>query len=305
MASAATLLSLLRPAAASTPGRSEPGPRIGLALGSGGVRGLAHLSVFEVLEELGVRPCCIAGSSIGAIMGALYAAGLSTAQIRAAIEALALRTDEGWARALFKGNWTRWLQFFRPFGDDGGLVEADAFIEHLADLAGVRRFEALEIPLQVVATDYWQRSPAVFDAGELWPAVQGSMAVPGLFSPVSHQERVLVDGGLTNPVPYDILPDDCDITIAVDVLGARVPEDGDTGVAPKPSYLDNSFNTFQIMQSAILQEKLRRQQPDFLVSPEIRNVQMLDFHRFEEIFAQAQPAAERLREGLQARLGGR
>ncbi len=303
MASTATLLSLLRPAAAAAPERGDTAPRIGLALGSGGVRGLAHVQVFEVLEELGVRPHRIAGSSIGAIMGALYAAGLSAAQIRTAVEELALKTDEGWFRALFKGNWTRWLQFFQPFGDGGGLVEADAFIEYLADLAGVRRFEALEIPLQVVATDYWRRSPAVFDAGALWPAVQGSMAVPGLFSPVTHQERVLVDGGLTNPVPYDILPDDCEITIAVDVLGARVPEGGDAGAAPKPSYLDNSFNTFQIMQSAILQEKLRRQRPDFLVSPEIRNVQMLDFHRFEEIFAQAQPAAERLREGLRARLG--
>ncbi len=305
MASSATLLSLLRPASAAAPAGDEPVPRIGLALGSGGVRGLAHVAVFEVLEELGVRPHRIAGSSIGAIMGALYAAGLSAAEIRAAVEELALKTDEGWFRALFKGNWTRWLQFFQPLGDDGGLVEADAFIAYLADLAGVRRFEALEIPLQVVATDYWRRSPAVLDTGELWPAVQGSMAVPGLFSPVSHQERVLVDGGLTNPVPYDILPDDCEITIAVDVLGARVPEGRDASTAPKPSYLDNSFNTFQIMQSAILQEKLRRQRPDFLVSPEIHNVQMLDFHRFEEIFAQAQPAAERLREGLQARLGGR
>jgi NTE family protein len=278
-------------------GSAATRPRIGLALGSGGARGLAHVLVFEVLEELGLRPHRIAGSSIGAVMGSLYAAGLSAAEIHEMIDGITVSRDESWFQALLSRELTRWLRFVEPGLERGGLARSDAFVEFLRENAGVMRFEELQIPLRVVATDFWDRETVVFEAGELWPAVQASMAMPGLFKPVSHEGRTLVDGGLTNPVPFDLL-DDCDVLIAVDVLGFRTPDGPEI-----PSSMDSIFNTFQIMQSAILAEKLKRRQPDFLVRPDIRDVRVLDFHRFEDIFEQARPARDALEAGLRARLG--
>lgn len=300
---AGSLLPALGPVgalAASDHGAGDA-PRIGLALGSGGARGVAHVLVFELLEELGLRPHRIAGTSIGAIMGSLYASSMSAKEVRAVMEALILDDeDNNWFEDLFNGSWTRWIEFIEPFGGKGGLLRSKAFVEHLAKATGVESFDELKIPLTVVATDYWDRSQAVFEEGPLWPAIQASMAMPGLFHPVAHNGRVLVDGGLTNPVPYDLLLDDCDLVIAVNVLGTRQPDED--GKMDTPSYFDNSFNTFQIMQFSILQEKMRHRPPDFLVTPKIRDVRVMEFNRYQDILEQSRPAIESLREDLKARL---
>ncbi|MFP4648834.1 MAG: patatin-like phospholipase family protein, partial [Halorhodospira sp.] len=242
----ASLLPLLGLSAATAHAAERAGesPRIGLALGSSGARGLSHLLIFEVLEALELHPYRISGCSIGAIMGALYASGMRTDEIRAGIEALIADQEENWLQTMVGGKWRQWLDFLQPTERDGGLVESDAFIAHLRGETGVSRFGELQTPLQVVATDYWDREAVVLERGALWPAVQASMAMPGLFSPVAHNERVLVDGGLSNPVPFDLLLEDCDLVIAVNVLGTRGRPD-DEGLQ-NPSYLDNVFNTFQI-----------------------------------------------------------
>jgi NTE family protein len=296
---AALLAGMLVPLVGTTGTAPSPdAPRIGLALGSGGARGLAHVQVFEVLDALALKPHRIAGSSIGAVMGSLYAAGLSAADIHEAIDSITKSRDETWFEALISQELTRWMSFVAPAMGPGGLARSDAFIEFLQEAAGVSRFEELVIPLRVVATDFWTREMVVFDSGDLWPAVQASMAVPGLFKPVSYDGRLLVDGGLTNPVPLDLL-EDCDLIIAVDVLGTRTPNGG----AEVPSSLDSIFNTFQIMQSSILAEKLKRQTPDFLVRPDIRDVRVLDFYRFQEIFEQGRPARDALEADLRSHLG--
>ncbi len=272
-------------------------PRIGLALGSGGARGLAHIQVIEVFDKLGLRPHRIAGSSIGAIVGALYASGLSAADLHEIIDSLTKEHDESWFEALLARDLTRWMQFIEPGAERGGIARSDAFIRFLRDKAGVTRFDELTVPLRVVATDFWSRDMVVFETGDLWPAVQASMAVPGLFEPIRHRDRVLVDGGLTNPVPFDLL-ENCDLIVAVDVLGSRTPETPDA----LPSSMDSLFNTFQIMQSSILTEKLKRMQPDIVVRPDIQDIRVLDFYRFEEIFKQGLPARDAFESELRQRV---
>lgn len=291
----ALLLALLAPAVAALP--ATP-PRIGLALGSGGARGLAHVLMFEVLDKLGLRPARISGASIGAVMGVLYAAGLSAREIRGIIDALTVSKDESWFEAAFSEDIARWAQFIEPTDARGGMIESGPFMAFLREKTGRVRFEELVVPLQVVATDFWSREQVVFASGELWPAVQASMALPGLFPPVAHAGRVLVDGGLVNPVPYDLLLDDCDITIAVYVLGTRTPP-----ASLVPSYFDASFNTFQIMQASIVQAKLAARRPQIYVRPEIHDVRVLEFYRVQEIFDEARPAQAQLRRELEARLG--
>lgn len=277
--------------------RLPESPRIGLALGGGGAKGIAHVLMLEVFDELGIRPHRIAGTSIGAVMGALYAGGMSGAGIHALIDRLTVSEDESWMESVFDEEVLRWLEFIDPTTARGGLIESGAFIRFLREQITVERFADLRYPLQVVATDFWQRDAVVFDSGELFPAVQASMAVPGLFPPVQYRGRLLVDGGLVNPVPWDLLLDDCDLVVAVDVLGERT-----AGEEAIPSVTEITFNSFQIMQAAIIAEKLRRQPPAIYIRPDIENVRVLEFYKAGQILAQSRPARDRLRRELQRRL---
>ena len=129
----------------------------------------------------------------------------------------------------------------------------------------------------------------------LLPAVQASMSLPVLFAPVVIGDEVLMDGWTVNPVPYDLLLDECDVTIAVDVAGRRSASPD----SPIPSLSETIFNTIQIMSKAILDEKLRRRPPDLLLRPDVVDIQVLEFDKAPEIYAQAGPACGELREGLE------
>lgn len=287
------------PLAAAAAEKATGLPPVCVALGSGGARGLAHLLMLGVFDDLGMRPSRLAGSSVGAVMGVLYASGLSADKIRDIIDDLTVSENESWFKALFSQNLTRWIEFVDLSTRRGGIIEADAFINFLREKTGCERFEDLQIPLKVVATDFWSREQVIFDSGALWPAVRASMALPGLFPPVEHEGRVLVDGGLVNPVPYDVFPEDCGITVAVDILGTRTPKD-----SMIPNYFDASFNTFQIMQASIIAAKLNHRRPDIFLKPDIEDVRVLEFYRFEQIFKQAEPERDRLKRELEDQLHG-
>ena len=288
-----SLLSLLLPAC----GKEAGLPRIGLALGGGGAKGLAHIPMLEVLDELGLRPHRIAGSSIGAVIGALYADGMSGRELRELVGRLTVSKEESWLDSLFSGEVGRWFEFVEFKLGNGGLLDGTAFIDYLRTEHGLSQFEQLQTPLQVVATDFWKRQAVIFTRGDLSTALHASIAIPGLFEPVQYQGKVLVDGGLVNPVPYDLLFEDCDLVIAVDVLGKRTP-DADNG----PGYFETSFNTFQIMQAAIMREKRRLREPDIYIRPELENIRVLEFYKADTIYAQAEAERQRLRATLKQRL---
>lgn len=268
--------------------------RIGLALGGGGARGLAHVLMLEVFDELGLRPYRLAGTSIGAVLGAMYAAGMSGLAIRQLIDRMTVTRDESWLHSLFKEDVSRWWQLLELQIGRGGLLDTTAFADFMRELLGITRFDELQIPLRVVATDFWKRQPVVFEKGALLPALQASIAIPGLFSPVEYHGRVLVDGGLVNPVPYDLLFDDCDAVVAIDVLGNRRPEPGEK----EPGYFETTFNTYQILQNSIIQEKLKNRPPHIYIRPDLENIRVLDFNRVDEIYSQARPAQAKLRRAL-------
>jgi NTE family protein len=268
--------------------------RIGLALGGGGAKGLAHVLMLEVLDELHIRPHRIAGTSIGAVMGALYASGMTGQQIRRLVDRLTVTEGESWLSAIFEQDVGRWWDWLELQLGRGGLLDTAAFAAFLRETLGVARFEDLQIPLKVVATNFWDRKQVVFEKGELIPAIQASIAIPGLFSPVQFKRQVLVDGGLVNPVPYDLLFDDCDVVVAIDVLGDRTPEAADGG----PSYFETTFNTYQILQNSIIEEKLKNRPPHIYIRPELENIRVLEFNRVNEIYAQAEPAQKDLRHSL-------
>ena len=271
--------------------------KIGIALGGGGAKGLAHIPILEVFEELGIRPVCVAGTSIGAILGVLYCSGIPPSQTRRELTEVSF-SGEGRLRDLLgKREILKWLDFARFQFDRSALLRSDRVMDILFSDLGPRRFEDLHTPLKVVATDFWAREPVVLDRGELIPALKASMAVPGVFPPVEIEGRLLVDGGMVNPIPYDLLPLDCDITIAVDVAGRRTPSSDET-----PSMVDLVFNAFQIAARSIVQEKLSRVKPDIYVEPDIEDIRLLEFYKAAQVFRQAQPAKEQFKRELQLKL---
>lgn len=269
--------------------------KIGLALGGGGVRGLAHILVLETLDDLGIKPDIISGTSMGAIIGALYASGMSGKEIRERISRILILKDDTWRDIVAKKS--DLLKLVKAFASEiprGGFINTQGFFEYLFSEIKKRTFEELEIPLLVVAADYWTAEEVVFDRDELLPALQASMAVPGVFAPVYHADKVLVDGGVVNLVPYDHLLERADFTIAVDVSKVRSP-----GKREIPGALESVLGAFNIMQASALAERMKIRKPDIYVQTEIQGVRMLDFAKTEDVFLQAEPAIALLRKQLQ------
>ena len=260
-------------------------PRIGLALGGGGAKGLAHILMLETLDEMGIRPHVIAGTSIGAIIGALYAAGLSGKEIRAQVEQFFVDQHEA-ERTLFAlPKSLRWLDFIDPAFAGGGLLNSDDFITWLGEVLPVRNFRGLKIPLKVITAELLNGREVIMKSGALLPALQASMAVPGVFPPVEVKGYTLVDGGVANPLPYDRVQDDCDIVIAIDVSGRRSVAESES-----LSSMGVLLQGFTVMSRNILLEKLKRKRPTVYVQPDIRGVKILEFYKAREIFEQARPA---------------
>jgi NTE family protein len=193
---------------------------VALALGGGGARGLAHIAMLEVFDELGLKPVALAGTSMGAIYAASYASGLSARELHDyTIATLADR--RGTRSKLFAARIGRLADLFSPLGNPV-LIDGEAFCDAFLPEAVPQTFAQCLIPLTVVATDYYARREKVFMEGPLRPAIAASMAIPGAIRPVRIDGRVLVDGATVNPLPIDHLAGKADIIVGVDVSGAPV-----------------------------------------------------------------------------------
>lgn len=268
--------------------------KIGLALGGGGVRGFAHVLVLKALDDMGMKPSMIAGTSMGAIMGALYASGCSGDHLLKLVKKHSVLKDDS-LRDLYekRDSLLKWVNVFTLEKERGGIIKAKGILDMFMSELKCTTFEELEIPMTVIAADYWNAEEVVFQKGELLPAVQASMAVPGVFTPVCIDSKVLIDGGVVNIVPYDHVLPHCDVTIAVDVGGARHPDE-----SPIPNVFESLFGTIDIMQEAMLNNKLKKTPPDIFVHPDIKGVRMMEFTGIEQVLNQAQPAIDELKEKL-------
>jgi len=266
--------------------------RIGLALGGGGARGLAHIQVLETLDELGITPLAISGTSIGSIMGALYASGLSGKEIRQLIDRLLLRDIEKFSDVFTRKDLLKWVEMIDPSFHRGSLIKGEKFIRFLSESMDCSTFEELKTPLNISTTDYSTGIEAVFRSGDLLSAVRASMAVPGVFLPVERDGKLLVDGGLVNPLPYNLLQKKCDLIIAVDVSGSLEKS------LKKPDFFDATLGSFDIVQSALISEQLRRDPPDIYLKPDLRGIRILEFSKADQIFEQSAPIKNELSKKL-------
>jgi len=233
------------------PPRPMRSPRVALALGGGAARGFAHIGVIEVLEENGIRPDIVTGTSAGSLVAALYAAGRTGKEL----ESIAINMDES---AL-----TDWSFPGR------GLIRGEALAHYIREATGNRPMEQMKIPLGIVATDLDTGRPIVFRRGDVGTAVRASSAVPAVFQPVRIGTHEYVDGGLASPVPVRAARDmGADVIIAVDI--SQLPDGGATGDA-----LHMLLQTFSIMSRSI--NELELKEAEVALHPRLVGVAGTDF----------------------------
>ena len=255
--------------------------KVGLALGSGGAKGLAHIAYLEVLDQLLIKTSAIAGSSMGALVGALYAGGMSGARLR------------DLARSVTVLDLPKFLDapsLKESFGIKGKKIE-----QWLREILPIQRFEDLPIPLRVVATDFWRGEQVVFSSGDIAQAVRASISIPGVFQPYELDGRVLVDGGVVNPVPFELLDGLADYVIAVDVSGEA------SQAEPKaPGPVEVLLHAFSIMGKVIMKERAKDKRISLYRRPALRGFRTADFLRAEEILDSVRDDAEGFRRELVA-----
>ncbi len=268
-------------------------PSFAVALGGGGARGLAHIHVIEALDELGIRPTAIAGSSIGAIMGAGMAAGMTGKEIRHySVSVLGNRSEV--ASRLWS---LRPTNFSEMFG--GGIRFSQFNIEKILKAFLPDRlpasFEQLGIPLSVTATDFYGQQEVILESGDLFNALAASAALPAVFRPVRRDDRILIDGGIYNPVPFDHLKGKADFVIGIDVVGGP---DGDPG--KMPSSIDTMFGASQLMMQSIMATKLKVEPPAIFLRPSVARFRVMDFLRIDTVLKESVGVKDELKRAVEA-----
>lgn len=271
----------------SVPGASRP--TVGLALSGGGARGVSHIGVLRVLEQLDVPVDYIAGTSMGAVVGGLYASGLSVDQL----EEIVNNTD--W-KAIFKDELPRPYRTFRRKRDDdlqlaklkpgvkdgkiglpSGVIQGekfDAFLRRWTmQVRDINDFDDLRIPFRAVATDIGTGAPVVMGDGDLVTALRATLSVPGAFAAVRRDGRLLVDGGISNNLPIDVVRDmGADVVIAVDISSPLLPAE-EVG-----SILTISSQLIGIMTYRTTVEQIETLgEQDLLITPDLGDIGSTDF----------------------------
>ena len=273
--------------------RRDREPTFAIAFGGGGARGLAHIHVIEALDELGIRPVAISGSSIGAIMGAAMSAGMSGREIHDYARSILSRRGEVAARM-----WRARPETFAEMVAGGVRLtqfNVGRILHSFLDEVIPARFSDLNIPLQVTATDFYSHCQTIFDDGDLYMALAASAAIPAVFRPVVHQGRILVDGGISNPVPFDLLEGKADIVIAIDVVGSPTE-----GVRGRPNSIDLMFGASQIMMQSIIALKLQQMKPQILLRPPVSHFRVLDFLKIDRVMAETVSIKDELKQAVAA-----
>lgn len=231
----------------------KPPPKIGLALGGGAARGFAHVGVIQVLEENGIKPNLVTGTSAGSLVAAIYASGKNGAQLQRVAETMEEAAITDWTLPIFSR----------------GMLRGDALAKYVNGQVGGKLIEELPIPLGVVATDLNSGNDVLFQRGDTGTAVRASSSVPAVFQPVKINGREYVDGGLVSPVPVNAARRmGADFVIAVDI--SSPPEGSLTG-----GTLDILLQTFSIMGKSINRFELK--DADVVVRPALLGVGSSDF----------------------------
>jgi len=257
--------------------------KVGLALGSGGARGLAHIGVLKVLEEYKIPIDFIAGSSMGAIIGALYSSEPNSKKLEK--ESLDLK----------------WGDLFDYTIPKRGLIKGDKIEAFLREKLDKLDFKDMKIPLFVTAYDVENDREIVFHKGDVVKAVRASMSIPGIFVPVENNKRILVDGGVIDPVPVKILKDlgaEVIIAVNVDYVKEKKTISSEKAVNKKtdkkiPNVIHTISKSLQVMSSEACRTELKDGQEDLIITPKLEKFGTFDFGKAKKIIALGEKEARK------------
>ncbi len=242
--------------------------KIGIALGGGGARGVAHIAYLKAIEELGKKPVIVSGTSSGAIVGSLYCSGAAPADIADMMAGMFGRNKK-------KDG------MFAKIAKKSSVLVSSAARKVIGDMLPVKTFEELSIPLKVVATNVNTFEERVFETGRLLDAVMCSIALPGSILPQKYDEQYYIDGGATNIVPFDIIREQCDILIAIDVSLVRPISSGhDMKTAQRADWA--------AAQHALISLKEKYSPIDIFERPSFNTTGTMDFSKSMDVYKRAE-----------------
>lgn len=251
----------------------------GLALGGGAARGFAHIGVFEVLEREGMVPSYVAGTSVGSLVGALICAGYGARRIAE------LAKDIGW------------FDLVKPTVPKQGLVKSEGLEEMVDELCGGKNIEDLSIPFRALAVDISRGQEVVMDSGPVGRAVQASSSIPGIFEPVHYFNGILVDGGVLNNMPSEIVRSmGAKYVIAVDLTSDLTDHEN-----PAKGILEIMFSSIMLMMRNT--GSAGRDAADLLVAPELKGLSFHDMDNKEALIQKGREAMEEALPRLKSQLG--
>jgi len=320
----------------STKKQNAPAPKIGLALGSGSARGWAHIGVIKALTEAGIHVDYVAGTSVGAVVGAVYASG---------------RIDS-FKDVVLQLDWKKIASFLDVVFPKSGLIDGNRIAEFIRSHVGEKNIEDLSLPFCAVSTDLATGNEVVFQDGDIIEAVRASISVPGVFTPVRKSGAILVDGGLVNPVPVSVVREmGADLVIAVDLNHDIIDKKGlkkasitnSSALAhnpgtmqgltkgskildalnnrletldlaalthirqwmardPMPNIFEVLMTSINIMETQITATRLKADPPEALIQPHLGHIRFLEFNRAEEAIVAGYEETKRIKTCLSEKL---
>lgn len=296
--------------------------KVGLVLGSGAARGLAHIGVIKVLEQFKIPIHYVVGSSMGALIGGLYASGLTGTDLERIASSI---------------NWVKILKILFPGKmSTRGLLQGKRVINFIREHVKIDDMQKLPTPFTAVATDLWSGNMELISEGDLALAIRASISFPFLFTPYKYNHKILVDGGVVNPLPIDVArANNCDLIIAVDVTPSPArrlkqiknkSDNSRTNLIKIPSSISFKYSDrlnmaldqymkrmFQratrdkvenpniryqlaqignIMEAEIGRLRIQLFKPDILIKPELDDIDFFDMYRYNEIIAAGETGAK-------------
>ncbi|NRA86878.1 MAG: patatin-like phospholipase family protein [Rhizobiales bacterium] len=284
---------------------ANPSVKIGLALGGGGARGLAHIWAIKAIEELGLEVNVISGTSIGAMIGAAHASGMSGDDLLIYVQEK-LKNTAKIVSQIFSASPSDLVDLLNPFKP--ALLNGETLLDILLPNQVVNDFSELKIPLKIITTNYYEGSEFIITKGNLGLAITASAAIPAVFRPVIMDGNIYIDGAYCNPVPYSTILDDCDFSIAINVNGRPIKPKKSTKKSNKtsvfiPTSKDVLYASNQLMQNRIMEERLCHSAPDIYMHAPIDKFKVMDFHKAQEILEATKPMKDALKREITLILG--
>ncbi len=249
------------------------GKRLGIAFGGSGAQGIANIAYVKALELMEIKPDIVSGAGIGAVVAAMYAAGMTSQNMMDFLQ-----------EVNFPGA-KRPINISKIKDAKYGILDGLGLEEYYKMVVPIKVFDRLYFPLKVVAANYASGEQIVFGEGDVGPAIRAAVAIPGIFSPHDVNGVVMMDGSCINPVPFDIIREDCDVLACID------PQINESSEDLSPFVFPALLNASNASKKALVTEKQKSCAVDLFERVIVEDINMFDFALFADIVASAEEAA--------------